>query len=61
MPPITRKTCGVSALTASEAQRTLPEKVFHSESISKVQRGLLFGSFQNFTASILLFVVTEPL
>src|SRR4051795_1358778 len=52
MPPSTRRSAGLSARTASPAPRTISLKISHSGScVSKSQCDLLFGSFQNITAS----------
>src|SRR5690349_18697201 len=54
MPPSTRVRRGFSAATASVASLIMPANLVHPGSISKSQCDLLFGSFQNITASITL-------
>src|SRR4051812_24422239 len=51
MPPRIRVSSGFSWRTATAASRTMRENASHSRSISKSQWDLLFGSFQNITAS----------
>src|SRR4051812_35328567 len=52
-PPKTRVSPGRSTDTDWAASLTISPKSFHSGSISKSQWDLLFGSFQNMTASIM--------
>src|SRR5919108_765689 len=54
IPPSTRSTFGFSAATAWAASLVMSANVRHSGSISKAQCDLLFGSFQNITASIMV-------
>src|SRR5919109_1589618 len=53
MPPSTRSRRGFSAATAAAASLIMLAKVRHSGSSSNAQCDLLFGSFQNITASIM--------
>ena len=52
IPPRTRVSEPFSPRTASPARMAMRANIFHSESISKSQWDLLFGSFHSFTASI---------
>src|SRR4051812_40399872 len=58
IPPRTRVSPEFSAATASAASVIIWANAFHSGSISKAQCDLLLGSFQNITASIIIFETT---
>jgi hypothetical protein len=53
MPPSTLVSAGCSAAVAALAAATMLANVVQSGSISKSQWDMLFGSFQNITASII--------
>src|SRR6476620_1573706 len=59
IPPRTFGRAGFTCVTAAAAAFTMSEKIFHSGSSSKFQCDLLFGSFQNITASTMGHLLVE--
>src|SRR3954465_6911395 len=56
IPPSAFGSFGLISATLAEASFTICANCFHSGSISKSQWDLLFGSFQNITASTMIFL-----